>query len=134
MPIFSADQIIGKALIAKSPVKIVRFAQDNAHAVFTVPSGNPIGTVEAYLLPGAGRSSLYWQFLDSNSRSYFVAHKPGLFDIDTLSNQGALTLEEEKKAEEEKNLSTTDKVIKAGTNILLLVAGFGLLLNFLRKK
>ena len=134
MPTFSADQIIGKALIGKEPVKLVRIPQDNSPSVYTVPTGSPIGVVESYVIPGPGRTNLYWQFADNTGRPYFAEHRPGRYNIEALSNQGALTLEQQKKEEEEKNLTTTDKVIRAGTNILLIVGGFALLMNFLKAK
>jgi hypothetical protein len=134
MPTFSADQIIGKALIGKEPVKLVRIPEDGSPAVYTVPTGSPIGVVISYVSPGSGRTNLYWQFQDNTGRPYFAEHRPGRYNIEALSNQGALTLEQQQKAEEEKNLSTTDKIIRAGTNILLLVAGFSLLVSYLKKK
>ena len=134
MPTFSADQIIGKALIGKEPVKLVRIPEDGSPAVFTVPTGSPVGVVTSYVAPGSGRTNLYWQFQDNTGRPYFAEHRVGRFSIEALSSQGALTLEQQQKAEEEKNLSTTDKVIRAGTNIFLLVGGFALLLNYLKAK
>jgi hypothetical protein len=134
MPTYTTDQIIGKALIGKEPVNLYRNAQDNASVVYTVPSGQPVGVVESYLAPGPGRNSLYWQFRDNSGRAYYSEHRPGRYNIEALTNQGALTLEEQKKAEEEKNLTTTDKIIKAGSNILLLIGGFAILMNFLKKK
>lgn len=134
MPTYTTDQIIGKALIGREPVSLYRNAQDNASVVYTVPSGQPVGVVESYLAPAPGRNSLYWQFRDNSGRAYYSEHRPGRYNIEALTNQGALTLEEQKKAEEEKNLTTTDKIIRAGSNILLLVGGFAILMNYLKKK
>lgn len=134
MPTYPVDQIIGKGLVAKQPVKIKRAASDQAADVYTVPTGTSVGIVYSYLMPTAGRSTLYWEFIDSNGRSYYAAHRPGFYDVESLKNQGALTFEEQKKQEEEKNLSTADKAIRAGTNVLLILGAGAFLFNFLKKQ
>ena len=134
MPSYPADQIIGKSLVAKEPVDIYRTASDNAASVYTVPAGTSVGIVYSYLLPGPGRASIYWQFLDNNGRSYFTSHQAGRYDVKSLKDQGALTLEEQQKIEQEKNLTGTDKLIRAGTNLILILSGAALLINYLKNK
>lgn len=131
---YTADQIIGKSLLAKVPVDIYRTASDSAPSVYTVPAGTSVGIVYSYLLPGPGRSTIYWQFLDNTGRSYFTSHQAGKYDVKSLQDQGALTLEEQKKLEEEKNLTGTDKIIRAGTNLILILSGAALLINYLKNK
>jgi len=102
--IYSADQIIGKALFAKVPVKLKRIATDNAPSVYTVPAGTKVGDVYSYLniKPGE-RKNLYWAFYDSKKKPYFVEHMKGAFDINTLKEQGALTVKETAEAEAKKS-------------------------------
>lgn len=97
---YSADQIIGKSLIARKPVKLKRNRSAEAETVYTVPAGQPVGVVYSYL--GGNGSPLWWMFYDANKRAYYAMHEPGLFDIDALRDQGALSVEEETKKQKEK--------------------------------
>jgi hypothetical protein len=109
---YSADQIIGKSLTARVPVKIYRLAIDSAPVVYTVTPSQNIGVVQSYLNPNENRSTLYWVFRDSNNRNYYVRHATNTFDVRSLSEQGALTTEEKAEEEKDKNLSLTDKIFK----------------------
>jgi hypothetical protein len=109
---YSADQIIGKSLTARVPVKIYRFALDTAPAVYTVTPSQNIGVVQSYLNPNENRSTLYWVFRDTNNRNYYVRHATNTFDVKSLSEQGALTTEQKAEEEKDKNLSLTDKIFK----------------------
>ena len=99
---YSADQIIGKTLVARRNVELKRLPTDTAPAVYTVKPGQTVGVVYSYLLPKVGRSTLYWQFVDANGNYFYAAHKEGIFDIDIIKEQGGKTAEEKRKEEEEK--------------------------------
>ena len=123
MPTFNAADIIGKTLVAIKTTDIVRAPKDDAEVVFEVAPGSSIGTVYSYLLPGANRTNLYWQFLDENNKPYYVEHRPGQFDISTIKDQGVLTLEEKQEQAEAAAETTSNKIfryIKSG----FLVAAF----------
>jgi hypothetical protein len=123
--IVSVDAIIGKTLYGREDVALKRIASDNAASVGSTPVGTPVGIVYSYLLPGPGRSSLYWMFLDDSGNAYYAEHQPGRFSFESLRAQGVLTTEEQIQAEIEKNKPWEDKVIDAGKWIAIVaVVGF----------
>ena len=122
MPTFNAADIIGKTLVARKTTDIVRAPNDNAEVVFEASPGSSIGTVFSYLLPGANRTNLYWQFLDENNKSYYVEHKSGQFDISTIKGQGVLTLEEKQEQAEAAAETTSNKIFRYIKNGFLVAA------------
>lgn len=122
MPNYTADEILGKTLVAKKSTNIVRLPADDATTVYVATPGTTIGTVYSYLLPSDTRESLYWQFYDQNNRAYYVKHKPGQFDISNLSAQGALTIEEKKEQAAAAAETTSDKIFKYIKNGFLVAA------------
>ena len=131
---FSADQIIGKSLIAKIPVKIYRIPTDGSPAVFTADVGENVGIVTSYLLPGSSRSALYWEFKDPNNRPYYAKHETGKFDIRSLQEQGALTLQQQQEQLQEKNRNLSDKIISGIKMIALIGAGAYVLGQFIKSR
>ena len=117
--IYSVTQIIGKTLIANTEVAIKRTAADGSPSVYTVKKGQAVGQVYSYLEPNPNRKSLYWMFLDAYSKPYYVEHKQGLFSIQGLTSQGAITIEEEveqqKEAENPKDgFDKTKEIVQVG--------------------
>lgn len=116
MPTISAEQIIGKTLFGKQPIPIRRSAADSAPIVYTVPKGQPVGTVFSWIdVNAAGNTVLNWSFKDSTGRSYYAKHQQGIFDFRALKDQGVLTTLEEIKEEQKKNegiLSFIERNIK----------------------
>jgi len=94
--IFSADQIIGKTLIAKANVPIKRLPTAAAPVVYTAKKNEVVGTVYSWVMDG---TTLYWQFLDQYGKPYYAAHKTGIFSVEALQQQGAQTLEDIKEAQ-----------------------------------
>lgn len=134
MATYSAEQIIDKTLIAKKPIKLVRYASDDAPVIYTVQPGQTVGIVYSYLLPGENRSSLYWSFNDADGRAYYAKHGVGLFDVKALKDSGALTVQEQTEAEEEKQLTTGDKIFRLVKNLAFIGAGAYLLNTIINKK
>jgi hypothetical protein len=134
MPTFNAADIIGKTLVAKSQVPLYRLPNDNAAIVYTVSPGQSLGIVQSFLLPGANRTNLYWQFKDQNNNFYYSEHKQGIYDVKELSDQGALTLQQQQAAAIEANLSTGDKIFRLIKNALLIGAGVYLVNTIIKKK
>jgi hypothetical protein len=134
MPTYSADQIIDKTLIAKKPVKLYRQATNSAQPIFTVMPGETIGKVFAYLSPGANRSVLFWAFYDDQNRPYYTPHIAGNFDIKNLSDQGALTIQEQQEQQAEQAMTTTDKAFRLIKNIAFLAAGAYIVKSIIDKK
>jgi hypothetical protein len=134
MPTFNAADIIDKTLIAKTQVPLYRFPNDDAAVVYNVSPGQSVGKVESYLLPAANRTNLYWQFKDQNGKFYYAEHKTGIFDVQELQQQGALTLQEQQAAAVEASLTTGDKIFRLIKNALLIGAGVYLLKQVIDKK
>lgn len=134
MPTFNAADIIGKTLVAKSQVPLYRLPNDNAEIVYTVSPGQSLGVVQSFLLPGTNRTNLYWQFKDENNNFYYSEHKQGIYDVKELSDQGALTLQQQQAAATEANLSTGDKIFRLIKNALLIGAGVYLVNTIIKKK
>lgn len=98
---FSADQIVGKTLVANQDIAVYRSPQDSATKVYTAKAGQVIGTVSSWINPGEGKSYLNWMFYDSNGRPFYTRHKPGVYSVRNLKEQGALTIKDQKKLEDE---------------------------------
>jgi hypothetical protein len=100
MPTYSVDDIVGKTLIARKPVQIKRFPQNSAPVVYTVPAGQPIGTVYSWVQTDG---NIWWMYLDDKGKTYYTKHQAGYYDIKSLEAQGTVALEtvqdEQKKSE-----------------------------------
>lgn len=132
MATFSAADIIGKTLIAKQTIDIVRSASDNAPSVYEVKPGETIGVVQSFLLPNQNRNQLYWMFNDANGKPYYVEHGQGKFDIKTLSQQGVLTLQEKQEQAAAAAETTTDKIFRYTKNGFLIAAAAYVLNGFIQ--
>jgi hypothetical protein len=134
MPTFNAGDVIGKTLIAKKNIPLVRQPADDAQVIYNVSPGQSVGNVDTFLLPNENRNSLYWSFKDANGKSYFAKHAVGNFDVKELQQQGLLTLQEQQAAEIEASLSTGDKIFRLIKNIALIGAGAYILKQVIQKK
>ncbi|AXH73871.1 MAG: hypothetical protein [Bacteriophage sp.] len=124
---YNAAQIVGKTLYALQDIKLTRSPMDGAAAIFTVKRGQPLGVVYSYLQPAAGRSSLWWMFYDNNKKAYYVEHKPGLFDINAIKDQGGKDTETVIKEQEAANESGRDFWSKKGLTLAAILAAAYLL-------
>jgi hypothetical protein len=140
MPTFSADQIIGKTLIAKKPVPLYTSATKRFGSFITVPAGRTVGVVYSYV-GGTGGDPLYWMFyakLQGIEKAYYAEHLEDAFDGLALKDQGVKTDRQIEEAKKEENLSTGDKILEylkkyamwAGIGL----AGFLVFREILRKK
>ena len=134
MALVQPEAVVGKTLIAKKTINLVRLPDDSAPAIFTVAAGNPVGVVDSYILPRAGRNkNLYWKFLDEGNRAYYAKHEVGAYNITDLQSQGVKTLEQQQAEIDKANETLPDKiqnfVIWGGAAI----AGFILLRDYLKR-
>lgn len=101
MPTYSADQIVGKTLVAKKKVAIHRLPSKDSPVVYQVNPGITVGVVYSWV---QGSNGIWWMYYDSNNKPYYTLHEPGMYDIKTLTAQGVESLEQiqeaEKKAED----------------------------------
>jgi hypothetical protein len=132
MPSFNAADVVGRTLIARTGVSLKRDPSDTGAVIYTVPSGGTVGVVDTYLLPKAGRSFLYWGFKDSSGRPYYAEHKEGLFDVKSLSEQGALTTAQTTAAAAAANQTTSDKIFTVVKYAGIGVASYLVLKPFLQ--
>lgn len=131
---FTADQIIGKNLVAREPVRIYRSASDQAAAVYTVPTGGSVGTVTSYLMPSATRNNFFWVFQDSSGREYYTIHQPGRYDITSLQQQGALTLQQQQEELQEKTKTLQAKIFDTVKMLALYGAGAYIIASYLKSR
>jgi hypothetical protein len=134
MPTFNAGDVIGKTLIAKKNIPLVRQPADDAQVIYNVSPGQSVGNVDTFLLPNENRSSLYWSFKDANGKNYYAKHAVGNFDVKELQQQGLLTLQEQQEQAIEASLSTGDKIFRLIKNIALIGAGAYILKQVIQKK
>ncbi len=90
MPNYTADQIVGKTLIARKNIAIKREPSKNASTVYVAKPGITVGVVYSWV---NGDNGLYWMYYDENQRPYYTFHEPGAYDIKSLSAQGVESLE-----------------------------------------
>jgi hypothetical protein len=134
MPTFNINDIIDKTLVAKTSVDLYRFPDDDSPSVYTVLPGQSVGKVESYFLPGANRSSIYWQFKDANGKFYYSEHKQGRYDVKELQEQGSLTLQQQQEQLQEASLTTSDKIFRIIQQFLLIGSGVYLLNTIIKKQ
>lgn len=121
---YSVNQIIGKTLIAKVETKLYSGAKGTPSVIGTVKAGQPLGIVWSYLRPeqADGRS---WLMFDSNGRFFFVPNEAATNT--GLKDQGALTLKDEIKKEQQEEERRNDPVgyylKKYGLPVLLIGGG-----------
>ena len=137
MPTFSADQIVGKTLIAKKTVMVydLPFYINGAKQIARVKPGDTIGVVFSWV-GGTPGKPLNWEFKGNAGKMYYVPHVPSYFDINALREQGVVTTGELQEKEEDKNKSFGDKLLeyfkKSGK--IILYGGLGLVaLNVILK-
>lgn len=92
---YSADQLVGATLYARTRVPLKRFPLDTEPVMSEVMPGRIVGVVHSYLNPSASRANVYWQFKDSNGQYYYAEHKQGRFSESALEDQGVLSVQDE---------------------------------------
>lgn len=110
--IITADQVVGKTLIAKTNVPLKRYAQASASVIYTAKKNEVVGVVYSWVTDGP---TLYWAFYDQNGNPYYAEHKPGRFSVTALQQQGVETLEDIKEAKDAADnpiASTITKILK----------------------
>lgn len=126
--VYSADQILNKTLYAKKAIPIYNGVPSKTNTpvkIGTIPVGSPVGMVYSYIDADAAnnRANLWWVFFPSTTTGayYYAEHHVGDYDTDSLSQQGALTTEEQKAAEEEANKTWYEKIADKIIPVVLIV-------------
>ena len=121
---YTANQVLDKTVYAQRETPI--YVKGNFKTpAYTIKAGQPIGKVYSYLKPSeltGGRSAL--MFYTSNNNAYYTFNED--VSSSSLKDQGALTLKEEVRLEEQeklKNESPIEYYIKKYGLIALLAIG-----------
>jgi len=110
---YSADEVIGSTLYAKSQVKALSLPYQNSAVLNTFRSGQMIGVVFSYISHPDG---LYWQ-IEKPGGYFYVLHLPGNFSTEALQEQGKQTVLEKIEAQEEATTTTGEKLSKQLTSL-----------------
>ena len=120
---YTADQIIDKTLIGLKPVDVKLEPLDSAAIDHTIATGNPVGVVASWVTDTNG--AVWWQFYDSFENPYYVKHAVGEFSIQSLQDQGAVTVKQATAAAAAANTSTIDKIgVLAKTYLPWIIGGY----------
>jgi hypothetical protein len=120
MPLFNAEEIIGKTLFAKGfPVNLRQYASTEAPIISKTQPGEIVGQVYSYLNKPDG---VWWQIQRPTGGAVWARHNPAAFDLKALKEQGVKSTEERRKEEEEKALTPGEKFIKSFERIGIIVA------------
>ncbi len=124
--IYDASEIVDKTLYVKEgkTVSLKYLPYPDQPTALVVPSGGMVGVVYSYLTKDTG---LWWQVYRDNTL-YYVLHEKGLFDVDALHDQGALTEVEIQQKLEDANKTMADKLfdlLSGSTAKILTFAGIG---------
>jgi hypothetical protein len=108
---FNATAIIGKTLFAKREIPLRRIPEDNAPIIYRVSPGKSVGVVFSYIGAQPGkRENLYWMFKDDNGNIYYAPHVVGYYDIQSIKDQGAMTIQEQQQQAAEANKGVFEKI------------------------
>ena len=126
MSTYSADQIVGATLYAKTRVDLKAQPYDDEPAVATLPANSMVGTVITWVNPRTtNRTNLYWK-VENAGQYYWVEHKQGRFSTTALQQQGVQTVIEQIRqdappptiAESAQKILLTGIAIWAGVSVL----------------
>ena len=139
--VYSADDIIGKSLYAKTQVGLKWLAADVARPFVWIDPGEMVGIVSSYVLPNAARANLYWQFYNQDGIPFYAEHVEGRFDLDALQEQGVKSTEQKLTEAAAATMSLSDKILAAvsdlgkyGITALAVVAILAVVIFLLYKK
>lgn len=124
---YNARDIVGKTLYAKTSVPISRSI--GGAVVYTAKPGEIVGTVTSWIDPTPGRNNnLWWEFEDTNNRTYYAEHLTGRYSTTALQAQGAQTVQQQQAAAAAANQTTGEKVMTLvkwafGIGVLAYLAG-----------
>lgn len=123
---YTVNQILDKTLIAAVDTKIYSGAKGTPTVLGTIKAGQPLGKVYSYLRPdqtGDGRS---WLMFEGSANSVYYAPNEAASGTG-LKDQGALTVAEEIKKEEEEKERLHDPISyyfkKFGWKVILIGGG-----------
>lgn len=99
MPTYSISQLVGKTFFAKKKLGLYSTTFSAKPYAF-VDAGDFIGMLDSWIQKG----SQVWFLFKSGSKTFVIKYEPFSIDTTPLINEGALTIEQEKKRENDKAL------------------------------
>jgi hypothetical protein len=101
MPTYTISEIIGKTLYAKKEVPLYKNSLATTKPYAVVKPGNYIGVLWSWV----EQDNIIWLIFKYGANGQFlVKMEPGLIDTSNLAEQGVKTVEQEKKADDQKKL------------------------------
>ncbi|MFA5297625.1 MAG: hypothetical protein WC389_05390 [Lutibacter sp.] len=125
---YSADDIIGKTLIAKQTTSGYNLPNVNANKIASYKPGSVIGVVYSFIQNTQG---LFWVINLKGGKSIYLLHAAGKYSIKALKDQGAKTdtekaREQAKKDAKEAPIGQTAKLqlmsLLSNVKILIIIA------------
>lgn len=105
MATYSISQLIGKSVYAKEKLPLYK-TTSSAKPFEYVMAGDFIGVVDSWI----SKDGKLWFLFKSNTGQYVVPYIAYSFDIKSLKEQGAKTVEQERKEKEEKELKNASPI------------------------
>lgn len=128
------SELIGRSLRTLQQVAYKAAPNDAAQPIGQFPAGSHVGVIYSWLDPQPGAAGLYWQFRTQSGRFYYVAHGPGLFDLEHLVNQGVQTSAQLREAQRRADMNVAERFLednadlaKKSVNVLVYSIGFGII-------
>lgn len=129
MSTYTADQIIGKTLVAKKDTTGY-YGSPLSDKTFKIFAGQNVGKVYSYVQKTSPDGKLYWMFYDSANKPYYVQHNDAIsmnmVDSAMTKTQEEIIKEKKEQQEKEEKGAILYYGEKVGKNLLLL-AGVALL-------
>ncbi len=131
MATFSADQMIDKTLLAKENL-IAFYGAPNSKSIFQIFKGQNAGKVFSWTNKNTPKGQLYWEFMDSNNRPYFILHDSNKLGM-SLTDQASTLSDQEKAKQLADDLKKKTQgaipyyIDKYGKPVLLIGLGLGIL-------
>lgn len=128
---YSADDLIGKTLYAKTNVPLRRLPQADSPVIFTVKPGSTVGVVDTYVVRDG---NIWWSFKDATGRNYYAHHQQGTFAEGPLKEQGLIDTQTKIKNEERANEGIMPFIERNIKTIALIAAAAVVLKSIIDKK
>lgn len=136
---YAVDQLLDKVLVANGPIKV--YNKPGGIVLYTVGAGQSVGKIYSYNRPSATNGGQFWLEFDHPTDKWPNGVPKAVYitsdnyvSTQALETQGALTLEDQAKAEAEQKAKQTDPVgyylKKYGLPVLLIGGGIYLAATF----
>lgn len=121
---YTVNQILDKVVTANR--ELTAYTRPGGTALFKIQAGQPIGIAFSYLRPDQSKDGRAWLMFQKSYNNYFYIPADGAASK-PLEDQGALTVEDEIKKEQEelerKNNPVAYYLKKFGAPALLMIGG-----------